>query len=84
MEACRPQAGPRPREIDLVLQRPGRPLALVGNKITDQIRQDHANALSAFLPDFPEAEAFLLSRDPRPQRMGPILALPWQEGILAL
>lgn len=72
------------REIDLVLQRPGRPLALVEIKSTEQIRDDHATALAALLPDFPDAEAFLLSRDPRPQRMGPILALPWQEGILAL
>lgn len=72
------------REIDLVLQRPGRPLALVEIKSTDQVREDHAAALRALLPDFPDAEAFLLSRDPRPQLMGPILALPWQEGILAL
>lgn len=72
------------REVDLVLQRPGRPLALVEIKSTDQIREDHAAALRALLPGFPEAEAFLLSRDPRPQRLGPILALPWWEGILAL
>lgn len=33
--------------------------------------------------DLPDAEAFL-SRDPHPQRLGPILALPWWEGVLAL
>ena len=62
----------------------GRPLALVKIKSTDQVRDDHATALRAFLPDFPDAEAFLWSRDPHPQRLGPILALPWQEGLLAL
>ncbi len=72
------------REVDLVLQRPGRPLALVEIKSTGQIREDHVAALTALLPDFPGAEAFLLSRDPRRQRLGPILALPWQEGILAM
>ena len=72
------------REVDLVIQRPGRPLALVEIKSTDRIREDHATALRAFLPDFPEAEAFLLSRDPRPQRMGPVLALPWYEGVMTL
>ena len=72
------------REVDLVLQRPGRPLALVEIKSTGQVREDHATALTALLPDFPGAEAFLLSRDPRPQRLGPILALPWQEGIQAV
>ena len=72
------------REVDLVLQRPGRPLALVEIKSTGQVREEHATALTALLPDFPGAEAFLLSRDPRPQRLGPILALPWQEGIQAV
>jgi len=72
------------REVDLVLQRPGRPLALVEIKSTDRVRDDHATALQALLPDFPSAEAFLLSRDPRPQRLGPVLALPWWEGIQAL
>lgn len=72
------------QEIDLVLQRPGRPLALVEIKSTTQVREDHTTALRALLPDFPDAEAFLLSRDPNPQRLGPILALPWQNGFLAL
>lgn len=71
-------------EIDLVLQRPGRPLALVEIKSTAEVRRDHAAALLSLLPDFPGADAFLLSQDPRPQRLGPVLALPWREGILAL
>jgi predicted AAA+ superfamily ATPase len=72
------------REVDLVIQRPGRPLALVEIKSTDRVREDHAAALQAFLPDFPGADAFLLSRDPQPQRMGQVLALPWQEGLLRI
>lgn len=72
------------REVDLVLQRPGRPIALVEIKSTTQVREDHAAPLRALLPEFPGAEAYLFSRDPNPQRMGPVLALPWQEGILAL
>lgn len=72
------------REVDLVILRPGRPLALVEIKSTDQVREDHAVALKAFLFDFPGADAFLLSRDPRPQRLGPVLALPWQDGLLEI
>lgn len=71
-------------EIDLVIQRPGRPLALVEIKSTPHVREDHATALRALLPAFPGAEAFLLSRDPHPQRLGPIQALPWRQGVLAL
>lgn len=68
-------------EIDLVIQRPGRPLALVEIKSTEEIREDHARALLGFETDFPEADLFLLSRDPRPQRMGRVRALPWEAGI---
>ena len=72
------------REIDLVLQRPGRPLALVEIKSAPQVRDDHAAALLSFQQDFPEADLFLLSRDPRIQRFGRVQALPWEEGILAI
>ena len=78
---CSYLATPSGREIDLVIKRPGRPLALVEIKSTREVREDHAAALRGFLPDFPDAEFFLLSQDPRPQQMGRIQALPWQQGL---
>jgi predicted AAA+ superfamily ATPase len=72
------------QEIDLVIQRPGKPLALVEIKSTQQVREDHVASLRAFLADFPEAEFYLLSRDPHPQSFGRIQALPWDKGIQAL
>ena len=71
-------------EIDLVLSRPGKPLALVEIKSTAQVREDHVAALRAFEGDFPEAELYLLSRDPHPQRFGRIQALPWEAGVQVL
>jgi predicted AAA+ superfamily ATPase len=71
-------------EIDLVVTRPGRPLALVEIKSTREIREEHAAGMRRFLDDFPDAEFFLLSQDPRPQRLGRIQALPWEQGILAI
>jgi hypothetical protein len=71
-------------EIDLVVHRPGRPLALVEIKSTRTVRAEHAAGLTGFLPAFPDADAFLLSQDPRPQRLGRIQALPWEQGILAI
>jgi uncharacterized protein len=68
-------------EIDLVIRRPGRPLALVEIKSTDRIREDHTLGLKSFLGDFPEADCYLLSRDPHPQRFGRIQALPWELGL---
>lgn len=68
-------------EIDLVIQRPGKPLALIEIKSTHQIREEDAHALKLFLNDFPEAEFYLLSRDPIPQALGKIQMLPWFSGI---
>lgn len=40
--------------------------------------------LKQFRDDFPNAEFFLLSQDPKPQKIGHVLALPWREGLAAL
>jgi len=71
-------------ELDLVIQRPGRPLALVEIKSARELKPEHSAGLKAFLDDFPDADAYLLSQDPRPQRLGRIQALPWEEGIQAI
>jgi predicted AAA+ superfamily ATPase len=68
-------------EIDLVVERPGRPLALVEIKSTEHVREDHLSGLENFSRDFCDAELFLLSRDPHPKRFGRINALPWQRYI---
>ena len=70
--------------MDLVIQRPGRPLALVEIKSTDHVREEHVTSLAAFQKDFPEAECMLLSRDPYPKRFGGIQALPWGVGVTSL
>jgi len=68
-------------EVDLVIRRPGRPLALLDIKSTSQVREDHVAGLSTFQKDFPDAEFYVLSRDPTPKRFGRIHALPWEIGI---
>jgi predicted AAA+ superfamily ATPase len=64
-------------EIDLVIERPGKPLALVEIKSTTQVRNDHLLGLENFADSFPDAELFILSRDHNPKRFGLISALPW-------
>ncbi|MFZ9521403.1 MAG: ATP-binding protein [Silvanigrellaceae bacterium] len=64
-------------EIDLVVERPGRPLALVEIKSTESVREDHLSGLDNFQRDFPDAELFLLSRDRHAKKFGRIQALPW-------
>ena len=59
-------------------------LALVEIKSTDHVREEHCTALRAFQGDFPDADCYLLSRDPTPQRFGRIQALPWEAGLAAI
>lgn len=68
-------------EIDLVLQRPGKPLALIEIKSTTRVIEENTHSLKLFSDDFPEAEFYLFSQDPTPQTFGRIQALPWFLGI---
>ena len=71
-------------EIDLVIQRPGMPLAMVEIKSTTRVTQADLRSLECFRHDFPNAEFYLLSRDPVPQNFGEIQAFPWSLGIQKL
>ncbi|MEI8025123.1 MAG: DUF4143 domain-containing protein [Pseudomonadota bacterium] len=68
-------------EIDLVIERPGRPLALVEIKSTELVREDHLRGLENFASDFPDADLYLLSRDTKAKIFGRINALPWQRFV---
>lgn len=71
-------------EVDLVLERPGMPLALIEIKSATTIREDHVNSLAFMGKDFPDAELFCLSRDPTPKKFGRVLCLPWEKGLMEL
>lgn len=71
-------------EIDLVVDRPNRPPALVEIKSTTVVTTDDVRALELFEGDFPNADLFVFSRDPKVQKFGRVTALPWQEGLKEL
>lgn len=71
-------------EVDLVLERPGRGVALVEIKSTDRVDASMTKHLEKFRADIPRAEAFLLSLDPVPQKIGNVTCLPWQDGLAAV
>lgn len=71
-------------EIDLIVERPGCPPALVEIKSTDRVEPRHVRDLRRFLPDFPGATALCLSRDPLRRQIGDVLAVPWHEGLAEL
>lgn len=68
-------------EIDLIIDRPGKPLALIEIKSKDQVDERDIKSLEHFKEDFPGAERFLVSNDPRAKQMRGVSALPWRQGV---
>lgn len=68
-------------EVDFILERPGKPLALVEVKSTTRVEPSMARHLERFCGDFEACEAYLLSLDTTPQKFGHVHALPWEEGL---
>ncbi len=69
-------------EIDLIIERPGLPLALIEIKSTQQADERDIRALMAFKKDMPQkTEAYCFSRDPTPKMIEGIRLLPWQMGF---
>lgn len=68
-------------EIDLIIERPGLPAALVEIKSTDRVKEKDTRTLDRFLKDFGNAEAFCLSRDPIAKKIGSVSVLPWEQGL---
>ncbi len=69
-------------EIDLVLDRPGRPPLFLEFKSADQVDDRDTRSLEAFLADASEGtEALLLSQCETAKRIGNVLCLPWRRGL---
>ena len=71
-------------EIDLVIDRPGRPIALVEIKSSSRTDERDVRTLARFQKDFPRSEAFCLSLDPKPKRIGRVKLLPWDAGLIEI
>ena len=68
-------------EIDLIIDRPGKPLAAIEIKSTTAIKEEHTKVIRRLGPDLGDAELFLLSRDQNSKRFGELKCLHWEEGI---
>lgn len=71
-------------EIDFVMERPGRPVALVEIKSTKRVDPKEVKHLKTFSRELGGAKAYLLSLDPSPQRIASVQALPWEKGLEVL
>ena len=71
-------------EIDLVIERPGMPIALIEIKSSERIDEKDVRNFVRFTRDFVEPLAVCISRDPDRTRIESVLCLPWREALKEL
>ena len=71
-------------EIDLIIERPGLPLALIEIKFTTCVDCMQLRTLSQFKRDIGTCDAFCLSQDSVARIHDGIQLFPWQQGLEAL
>lgn len=69
------------KEIDLVVDRPGKPLLLIEIKSAEHINEDHVSSLQKIQAEIPAAEAVCFSLDVIEKKYGEVSVLPWNVGI---
>jgi predicted AAA+ superfamily ATPase len=68
-------------EIDLIVERPGMPTALVEIKSTERVVESDVASLCRFIPDFPNSVAYCFSLDPNSKMIQKVSCLHWLDGL---
>lgn len=69
-------------EIDLVIERPGKKLALIEIKSATHVENKEINKLNKIAKDFPqETELFIFCQEPHSRMSGEVVVIPWREGF---
>jgi len=68
-------------EIDLIIERPGKPLALIEIKSSDHVDDSDISTLAEFKKSFPSAQGFCLSLDPFERTRKDVRMIFWQKGF---
>lgn len=69
-------------EVDLVVERPGKPLLCIEIKSSDAIYEENISSFSRLTKDIPDCEAFVLSQDRFMKKFNHVTCYPWQQGLL--
>lgn len=70
------------QEIDLIVEIPGKPIAIIEIKSSTEINNDKTvKKLKLFEKDFTKPRLFILSRDPKERSIDGVHLLPWDVGI---
>ncbi len=68
-------------EIDLVVERPGKPLLCIEIKSSDSVNEIDVGSFSRITKDIPHCEAIVLSQDRFMKKFGHVACYPWKQGI---
>lgn len=68
-------------EVDMLIERPGMPLALIEIKSSSNINESHLSSINKIFSSFKNAEAFCFSLDKTSKKINNVWSLYWQEGI---
>ncbi len=68
-------------EIDLIVERPGKPLLCIEIKSATSVGPEDISAFSRLCKDIPHAEAVVFCNEKYAKKIDEVLVLPWQQGI---
>lgn len=68
-------------EIDLVVERPGKPLLCIEIKSNNNVTLDNISSFKQLTSEIPNCEAVVFSQDKYAKKIDHVLVLPWQQGI---
>ena len=68
-------------EIDLVIERPGKPLLCIEIKSSDIIDENSISSFIKITKDIPNCEAIVLSQDRFVKKFNHVVCYPWKQGL---
>lgn len=68
-------------EIDLVIERPGKPLLFVEIKSSESVKPRELNALASIVRETKGSEGICISKEPYKRKYKNVLVCPWQEAL---
>ncbi|HLP16244.1 MAG TPA: AAA family ATPase [Bacteroidota bacterium] len=71
-------------EVDLVIDRPGKPVAFVEIKSSMNITENDCATLNTMIADVPDSAPYCISRDPHRKKIGEVMCVPYMEAAREL
>ncbi len=68
-------------EIDLIVERPGKPLLCIEIKSSNNIHPEDISSFKQITAEIPNCEAVVFSQDKYAKKYSHVLVLPWQQAI---